>query len=270
MFLRLALAVTALITVVGQSAVAAPTAQVDAAVHRAGAGVRLTASTSEAVEGDVLSLRATVKKPKQARRITLQRWEVPLYFGNPSWKDVRTVKVRKRTTTLHDVATSLNTARYRVVVTRKQGKPLKSVPVNVAVWRWIPLRNISSYSSTSGAVFSEANVNGSRYKTWGAAWYSSAEFWAAGFTPGRNCKAFAGVLGVDDQSDDGSSGTIAITADDVSIYASPALTPGMSMKIQVPLALPYRFGLRATDTSPDGVEAFPVIGDPTLLCTGIG
>lgn len=80
----------------------------------------------------------------------------------------------------------------------------------------------------------------------------------------------AGILGVDDQSDDGSSGAIAITADDVSIYESPALTPGMSVKIQVPLALPYRFGLRATDTSPDGVDAYPVIGDPALLCTGIG
>jgi hypothetical protein len=231
--------------------------------------VTLTAGVAEAIEGDVVALRAVVKKPKQAKRIFLQRWDVPPYFGNPSWENVRSVKVRKRTTTLHEVATSLDTARYRVVVTRKQGKPLRSAPVNITVWRWIPLQKFATYSSTSGAVFGQANINGVRYKTWGAATYSNAGSWTSGFTPGRNCKAFAGVLGVDDQSDDGSSGTIALLADDVSIYQSPALTPGMSMKTQVPLALPYRFGLRATDTSPDAVDAYPVVGDPALLCTGI-
>ncbi|MBV6729762.1 hypothetical protein [Nocardioides daeguensis] len=220
-------------------------------------------------EGDVVALRATVKKPKRAKRIFLQRWDVPLYFGNPSWENVRSVKVRKRTTTLPEVATSLNTVRYRIVVTRKHGKPLKSAPVNITVWRWIPLQRFATYSSTTGAVFGQTNINGARYKTWGAATWSNAGSWESRFTPGRNCKAFAGVLGVDDQSEDGSSGTVALTADDVSIYQSPALMPGMSMRIQMPLALPYRFGLRATDTSPDGVDAFPVIGDPALLCTGI-
>lgn len=133
--------------------------------HRVARPATLTAAVAEVIEGDVVALRATVKQPKQAKRIFLQRWDVPLYFGNPSWENVRSVKVRKRTTTFQDVATSLNTARYRVVVTRKQGKPLKSAPVNIAVWRWIPLRTFPTYYRTSGAGFGEANVNGARYKT---------------------------------------------------------------------------------------------------------
>lgn len=267
---RIAAAVVSIGVVVGSAAPAGAVPPRGAEEPlRSARAVALTSAVAEVIEGDVVALRATVKKPKQAKRIYLQRWDVPLYIGNPSWENVRSVKVRKRTTTLHEVATSLNTARYRVVVTRKHGKPLKSAPVNVTVWRWIPLQKFAPYSSTSGAVFSEANINGARYKTWGAATWSAAGSWESRFTPGRNCKAFAGVLGVNDQSDDGSSGTIALTADEVSIYQSPALTPGMSMKIQVPLALPYRFGLRATDTSPDGVDAYPVVGDPALLCTGI-
>lgn len=226
-------------------------------------------SVGEAVEGDVLTLRAKVRKPKEAKRITLQRWEVPVYFGNPSWKDVRSVKARKQTTTFREVATSLNTARYRVVVRRHHGKPLKSRPASVTVWRWVPLRNISSYSATSGAIFGETNLNGARYKSWGAAYYSTVGAWETRFTPGRNCRAFAGVLGVADSSADGSSARIALTAEDAQIYQSPTLTPGMDVRIQVPLALPYRFGIQATDTSPDGVNSFPAIGDPALLCTGI-
>lgn len=267
---RIAVAIVSIGVVLGVGAPAgASSSEGHAESFRVARAVTLTAGVVEVIEGDVVALRATVKKPKQAKRVILQRWDVPLYFGNPSWENVRSVKVRKRTTTFHDVATSLNTARYRVVVTRKHGKPLKSAPVNITVWRWIPLQKFATYSSTSGATFGQANINGVRYKTWGAATYSNAGSWTSGFTPGRNCKAFAGVLGVDDQSDDGSSGTIALLADDVSIYQSPALTPGMSLKIQVPLALPYRFGLRATDTSPDPVDAYPVVGDPALLCTGI-
>ncbi|MBM0123427.1 hypothetical protein [Pimelobacter simplex] len=264
----IALAATGLLLGAALPAVATPT-DLTGSSRAPKRGVTLTTSVGEAVEGETLTIRAKISKPKQARRITLQRWDVPLYFGSGSWKDVRSVKVRKRTTTFHEVATSLNTARYRVVVRRHQGKPLTSRPVSVTVWRWIPLRSISSYSSTSGAVFSEASINGARYKTWGAASYSGAGAWEARFTPGRNCKAFSGVLGVDDVSDDGSSGTIALTADDAPVYQSSALTPGMSTKIQVPLSLPYRLGFRATDTSPDGLDAFPVIGDPALLCTGI-
>jgi hypothetical protein len=76
-------------------------------------------------------------------------------------------------------------------------------------------------------------------------------------------------LGIADISEDGSSGSIAFTADDVSVYESPVLTPGMDVPVNVRLSAPYRFGVQAANTSPEGVKAWPVIGDPALLCTGV-
>ncbi|TNM38452.1 hypothetical protein FHP29_14475 [Nocardioides albidus] len=193
---------------------------------------------------------------------------MPLYV-NASWEDVRSLKVRKRKTVFHEVVTDLNNARYRVVVGRRAGKAVKSKPVSVTVWRWIPLRSISSYLSTSGAVFGETNLNGSRYKAWGAASYSHAGVWESRFTPGRRCRAFSGVLGLADSSPEGSSAVIHINADDVPVYDSPALTPGMDVRVQLPLPSPYRIGIEAVDTSPGDIDSFPSIGDPALLCTGV-
>jgi len=42
-----------------------------------------------------------------------------------------------------------------------------------------------------------------------AALHSHVGSWEARFTPGRHCKALRGTVGLDDDSDDGSSGTIA-------------------------------------------------------------
>ena len=53
------------------------------------------------------------------------------------------------------------------------------------------------------------------------------------------------------------------------VYESPQLTPGMDLRIEQPLAAPYRLGLQWLDTSPDGVDGWPGIAEPALLCTGI-
>jgi hypothetical protein len=167
------------------------------------------------------------------------------------------------------VAIGPNRERFRARVTYAVGKPAVSKPVRVIVWRWIPLSDYAPYYSTSGAQFGEATLNGRRYKAWGASAFSSARSWEARFTPGRHCKAFRGVLAVADISEDGSSGTIAFTADDVPVYSSPVLTPGMDVSVNVRLSAPYRFGIQAANTSAEGVKSWPVIGDPALLCTGV-
>ncbi len=82
-------------------------------------------------------------------------------------------------------------------------------------------------------------------------------------------------MGLDDDSDDGSSGTVALTADGIPIYQSRSLTPGMALPVTIPIANPYRLALQLTDTTPGGsdghdpIEAYPSIGDPTLRCTGV-
>lgn len=231
--------------------------------------VTVAPSRHQVVEGDRYTVMARIASPRNAKRLTLQQWTVPAY-GTPTWESVRSVAVNGRSrVTFRRVATGLNSERFRARVTYSLGEPAVSQPVTVKVWRWIPLSNYPPYYATSGAIFGETTLNGQRYKGWGAATYSHVGAWEARFTAGRHCKAFQGVLGVADISADGSSGSISLAADEQTIYTSATLTPGMDVRVKLPLSLPYRFGIQAYDTSPDGVEAWPVIGDPELLCTGI-
>ncbi len=237
----------------------------------------LSASTRQVEEGDRFTLTATVKAPKAATRATLQKWYVPLYIGTPSWQPVKTANVSgRRKVAFKAVATAENTARYRVSVAYKNSaRPVTSNSVNVTVWRWIPLSEYAPYYETGGAIFGTAAINGHVYKGWGAAYYSHAGAWESRFTPGRHCKSFRAVLGIADVSADGSSGSVSFTADDETVYTSPALTPGMSLPVTVPLAKPYRFGIKLSDTTPggttgrDAVESWPFLGDPAFLCTGV-
>lgn len=249
------------------------------AVNRAAVkrGATVKTSANQVTEGDRYTVTARVKSPTQAAKVTLEKFRPPLYDGGRSyWDTVKITKTRgKAKTKFGVVATSENTERYRAVVTYKNAKPVKSKPVNVTVSRWIPLSDYAPYYNTGGTGFGTATINGQAYKGWGAAAYSHTGAWDTRFTPGRNCQSFRGILGLGDISNDGSTGTIQFTADDAPTYQSPTLTPGMAVPVTIPLPQPYRFGIQLTDTTPGGttgrdpIQAWPVIGDPAFLCTGI-
>lgn len=237
----------------------------------------LTSSAKQVEEGDRYTLTATIKSPKTAARVTLEKFRLNIIWGTPEWEPVKTVKVGgKSKVAFKTVATDENNERYRVSVTyMKATRPVVSNQVGVAVWRWIPLSEYDPYYGTGGAIFGTTTINGVPYTGWGAASSSHVGAWESRFTPGRHCTSFKAVLGLGDISADGSSGTIAFTADDEQVYTSPALTPGMSVPVTVPLAKPYRFGIQMFDTTPGGttgrddVEAWPVLGEPAFLCTGV-
>ncbi|NHC25079.1 hypothetical protein G6553_18080 [Nocardioides sp. IC4_145] len=231
-------------------------------------GVMLVGSSREVNEGDRYRLTATIKSPARAGNLTLQKLDVPLYYGEPSWEDVKTVGVRgRRQITFKAIATALNVERYRAVVSYKEAKTVKSRPSSTKVWRWTPLREYTPYYETSGLLFSNFTINGFRYSGWGP--YTRAAAWEARFTPGRHCKALRGILGLSDSSADGSSGVVSVTADDVPVFQSSSLAPGMDEPVMVPLPLPYRTGLQLVNTSPEGLNAWPAVGDPALLCSGV-
>lgn len=239
-------------------------------------GVTMAASTRQTVEGSRYTLTASVRSPKQAGSITIQKFDPPDYsFQEPEWDDVKTIPVRGRAEfKLVVVATERDSERYRAVVRYKKAKPVTSKPAAVTIWRWIPLSEYDPYYETGGTTFGTFGINGVNYKGWGPSLSSYVNSWEARFTPGRHCIAFKGVLGLDDDSDDGASGTVAIISDDRPLYTSPMLTPGMAEPVTVALSKPYRLGLRLTDTTPGGtdghdvLEAYPSIGDPALLCSG--
>lgn len=233
--------------------------------------VAISAPKAEVVEGDRFKVIAKIATPRQAKRVTLQRWNVPLYYGEPHWEPVKSIKVRKRKQiAFRRLATAAYEERFRAIVSYRTGKPVRSRPLTVKIWRWIPLSNYKPYYETSGLMFVETTVNGRRYKGYGAVSWSRAGAWEGRFTPGRNCRAFRAVLGVSDISADGSSGQIGVTADDVTVYESPSLMPGMDVPMEISFDLPYRIGLQLFDTSPEGVDSWPVLGEPALLCTTVG
>lgn len=249
-----------------------------AAVSASAAKPALTASAKDVEEGDRYTLTATIKSASTATQATLEKWRPSLYgWDAPAWVSVKTVNVAKRgKVPFKVVATDENAERYRVAVTYKNTtKPAVSKPVAVTVWRWIPLSEYDPYYETGGAVFGTTTINGHAYSGWGAASYSHTGAWESRFTPGRHCKSFQAVLGLGDISADDSSGSITLTADDEPIYTSPALTPGMSVPVTLDLATPYRFGIQLFGTTPGGttgrdeVEAWPVLGEPAFLCTGV-
>lgn len=251
-------------------------ADVDRAVVTRGA--TLSTSAKQVDEGNRYTLTATIKTPRQALNVSLQKYK-PSFYGwdDPAWEPKKTIRVNARSKVKFGVvAVSENNERYRVVVTYKKTKPFTSKPVGITVWRWIPLSEYDPYYETGGAIFGTTTINGQAYTGWGAASYSHVGAWESRFTPGRHCTAFRGVLGVGDISADGSSGTIAFTADDTDIYTSSSLTPGMSLPVTIPLAAkPYRFGIQLADTTPGGttgnddIESWPVIGEPAFHCTGV-
>ncbi|NHC21868.1 hypothetical protein G6553_01595 [Nocardioides sp. IC4_145] len=242
-------------------------------------GATLTPKAKDVEEGDRLTLAAVIESPSRARKVTLQKYRPPLYVGDDAeWNAVKSRNVRgAKRVRFAVVATGPNTERYRAAITYKNAKPVTTQPVSVNVWRWIPLSDYDPYYQAEpyAAGFGAVSINGQTYSGWGAATYSHTGAWEARFTPGRHCKTFRSVIGVSDISHDGSSAIIEFTADDAHIYESPALTPGMDMTISLPLAMPYRFGIQLFDTTPggttgrDAVESWPVIGEPSFLCTGV-
>lgn len=272
MFNRFSVAILATVLIASSAAAVADSSR--AQVKR---GATTTTSVAQTVEGNRYVVTTTVKSPKHATSITLQKLDAPDYsFQDPEWDDVRTVAVRGRAKIRTVVvATEKNTERYRAVVRYKKAKPFTSKPTTVKVWRWIPLSEYDAYYETGGTGFGTFSINGRSYRGFGPYYYLSLGSWESRFTPGRNCKALKGVLGLDDDSGDGASGTVTVTADDRTIYTSRSLTPGMSLPVTIPLATPYRLGLLLTDTTPGGtdghddIEAYPSIGDPLLLCTGV-
>lgn len=237
----------------------------------AGASLSITSAPSNVTEGDRMKFGTKVASASKATRVQLQERQVDI-FGNSSWVTVRSEKVRGRARHAFTVtADGINKERYRARAVYRSGKAAVSSSVTVTVWRWVPLGNYNAYYSTYGVSsnpYSNFAMNGRQYLGWYT--YSSYRSWEARYTPGRNCKAFRGELGVRDESSDGSSATITLlTEDDQVLYESPPLEPGIVTKLNLAMSRPYRFSIRAADTSPDSAHAYPAIGDPAYLCTGV-
>lgn len=241
----------------------------EAVTQRRAAGVVVVkAAKPEVVEGDRLVLTVNVPRAASAATVTVERYGLD-GLNRPEWQKVASRKATAKAQ-FKVTVTDKNKATYRAVVKyRGVAKPVVSKPVAIKVWRWVPLDDFSRYYTTGGTGFGTATLSGRTYNAWGTYTFARSGAHEDRFTPGRNCKAFKGLAGVTDLSDDASSGSVTVYADDAPVWQSPSLTPGMTVPFEVPLAVPYRLGIVAANTSAEGVKAYAAIGDPVLLCTNL-
>lgn len=220
------------------------------------------------VEGEPFSLRARVSRTTGARQVQL----LAAAPGAP-WQVVSKTRARKkRTYSFTATAGPEDTVRYRVKVLYERGT-VSSTPASTAVWHWTPMTDFEPYLQTPGVSFGNnvhITINGVGYRG-GWETYGKYGVWESRVTPGRHCSALRGVVGISDDSADGSSAVVTVTAEETTpVYTSPTLTPGMSVPFQVALATPFRLGVSATRTSLPTLAAYPALATPELLCTGLG
>ena len=234
---------------------------------------KLSVTKPAVIEGDVVSVIARVPSARRARQITLERLELPFYEGlsGPTWEVVKSSAVRGRSRIkFKSVAQQPSFEKFRVRVKyQDRRRPVTSKPVRIEVWSWVQLQEFPAYQYTSGLRFGDAPIAGRTYAAWAPETWYPARSWESRHTPGRNCRAFRGVAGLLDASGDGSNGSIQLFADEVPAWTSPQLVPGAAVPFEIPLSMPYRFALLATNSSAPNVKSFPAIGDPELLCTGL-
>jgi hypothetical protein len=220
--------------------------------------------------GARFSVTVRVGAAREASRLRIETQTEDVY-GNKQWTAVKVRRVNTQSRhTLKLVATEPNVQRYRATVRYRDGKTVAAKPFAVTVWQWVDLSRFDAYYATAGISdhqYSQFPMNGDQHIGWYT--YLDHGMWEARYTTGRKCTAFRGTFGMTDHSADGSSGRFTLLADGEVVYDSPTLVPGVVATPRVSLAKPYRFAIQARNTSTDGVLAWPAIGGPQFLCTGL-
>jgi hypothetical protein len=248
---------------------ATPPAAASPVPHVSRAAVTVSVPDS-LVEGDRFDVTVHISRTHDARRVLLQRWTADFPGAARRWETVDQAKVRGRKRTFSMLAGTDDQERFRARVLYADGKPAMSKPASSAVWHWVDLTEFDRYYS-SGGIYpfaGDVSINGTVYRS---LWtYTDRDSSEVRLTTGRNCRSVRGVFGVSDKSADGSSAVIRLVSDEsTTVVTSTTLTPGMSQPFQVDLPLPYRLAIQMQKTSPAGQAAYPAIGDPELLCTGL-
>lgn len=232
----------------------------------AGQSVRVVKTPADVTEGDRFPVVVRVESARRAKNVRLELATGEDYAGRTVWDTAAKRKVRAKTRQKFTlVAGALNPLKLRAITSYKNGRLARSKTVRIVNWRWFDLARFPAYYSTAGTYpydFRTFLMNGSAYRGW---WVSGGSSWESRHTPGRNCRAFRGVVGVEDKSQDGSSAEITLLADEAAVvYRSPTLSPGATHPIETQLARPYRFSVQARLTSTG--YSYPAIGAPQLLC----
>ena len=235
--------------------------------------VSVSAAHANVTLGERAVLTVTLSPVAGARTVQIQTLTKDI-FGNTSWTRVSAQHVSGVAKhVFKPVVDHADQQRFRAVVSYTTGPSAVSKSLGITVWSWTPLWGFSSYYATNG-------IFDSRYLTFAMAgnqyvgWYTYGTYgmWEKRYTSGRHCKTFRGDFGVTDSSADGSTGQFDIVSVDTgdTLYTSPALSPGAVVTAKFALPTPYRISIQARNTSPDGLVSYPAIGDPELLCTGLG
>ena len=231
-----------------------------------------------AIEGARFAVTVSVPTSRQATTIQLQFHDQHDYDyqSTLAWTNKATMRVKgRRQVTFHLHADQAHEAWFRGVVTyRGANRPAASSAVRVNYQHWFPLSAFDRYYSAGSAIdLLSFSMAGSAWN----GWYANGSAGESRYTLGGGCVRFRGAVGVTDSSSDGATGvvtlaTIAPGGTSTPLYTSPDLVAGQTVRVDLPLAKPYRFSIAGQDTTPavtDGSRqprAYAALGDPEFLC----
>lgn len=225
--------------------------------------VTISVKSSHVVIGNKVVLTGTITPQAVGQKVILQK----RYSKKKPWSNVRTGKVATDGTyRLKDKPTSTKRHWYRVVKpasqTRSRGE---SKAVKVTVSKWMHLTDLEEGDAEN--VWEDAvTINGTHYSR-------SLYFYRGASSPGfieynisRKCSLLQGIYGLDDSSDTGSTGKVAVLADGALIYEGN-FGVGQSEDVTIGTSGSFRLRFEFDYTSPDD-GAQPAVGNPKVLCEG--
>ena len=230
---------------------------------RAGAyRVSATVNKTELLLNSVVKIRAKVFPAAPGAEVTLQ----VKYEDRKSWKTIDRGRLSNAGKVIFkDKVGSVRERRYRVVKPADAGHGAgQGTAPRVTVFGWRDLTSLSPATFNTMSEVDTSNINGVAYPQSLRAYlnYHSPSSALTDYNLNRDCKAFRGVVGLDDTSPEAATATIRLSTDGIQRYSgSFALTQAAPVTFDVTQV--FRLSLSATSNG----SAVAAVGHPQVLCS---
>ena len=232
------------------------------AEHARAGAYRVSASVNktELLLNSFVKIRANVFPAAPGAEVTLQ----VKYEDRKSWKTIDRGRLSSAgRVTFKDKVGSVRERRYRVVKPADAGHGAgHGAAPRVKVFGWRDLTSLSPATSSTFFEESSSTINGVAYPSSLRGHLSYYPSPMTDYNLNRDCKAFRGVVGLDDNSPAAATATIRVSTDGTQRYSgSFALTQAAPLAFDITQV--FRLSVSATGTG-NGVAA---VGHPQVLCS---
>lgn len=236
---------------VGATAVAAPSAKYV---------VTATANKTVAITGTKVVVRGKVKPAAPGSVVVLQQRAV----GKRKWSESGTAKIKADGTfKLVDTPKSIVARDYRVFKPGDDAaKSGYSEIMRVTVYRWLKLGYLAARAADQLTV-GTATINLDQYP---ASLLSNGTDTSGmrDYNLGKKCLRLRGIVGLDDDSDGGATGTVNFSGDGISLFTGQ-LTLANPQPFDLGISQVFRLAVSYTTPGP-APRAIVAVAKPEVLC----